>query len=50
MAGAAEGFAEGFQDDIDRTKDNVDRLVLESYKGGVEQKKSMMLYLKIIKR
>jgi len=39
IAGAAEGFADQFQDDIDRTKDNVDRLVLESYKGGVESKK-----------
>ena len=39
VAGAAEGFADQFQDDIDRTKDNVDRLVLESYKGGVAQKK-----------
>tara|TARA_R100000697_G_scaffold122498_1_gene152160 strand:+ start:139 stop:1551 length:1413 start_codon:yes stop_codon:yes gene_type:complete len=39
VAGAAEGFADQFQDDINRTKDNVDRLVLESYKGGVAQKK-----------
>ena len=39
VAGAAEGFADQFQDDINRTKDNVDRLVLESYKGGVESKK-----------
>ena len=39
VAGAAEGFADQFQDDINRTKDNVDRLVIESYKGGVESKK-----------
>ena len=39
VAGTAKGFTKGFQDDIDRTKDNVDRLVLESYKGGVESKK-----------
>ena len=39
ITGTAKGFEKGFADDIERTKDNVDRLVLESYKGGVESKK-----------
>ena len=39
VAGAAKGFEKGFADDIERTKDNVDRLVLTSYEGGVEAKK-----------
>jgi arsenate reductase-like glutaredoxin family protein len=39
VAGAAKGFEKGFADDIERTKDNVDRLVLTSYEGGVESKK-----------
>ena len=39
VAGTAKGFEKGFADDIERTKDNVDRLVLTSYEGGVESKK-----------
>ena len=39
VAGAAKGFEKGFADDIERTKDNVDRLVLTAYEGGVESKK-----------
>ena len=39
VAGAAKGFEKGFADDIKRTKDNVDRLVLTAYEGGVESKK-----------
>ena len=39
IGGAAKGFEKGFADDIERTKNNVDNLVLESYKGAVESKK-----------
>ena len=39
VAGAAKGFEKGFADDIERTKDNVDRLILTAYEGGVESKK-----------
>lgn len=39
IAGTAKGFEKGFADDIERTKNNVDNLVLESYKGAVESKK-----------
>ena len=39
MRGTAEGFAEGFQDDIDRTKNNIDNLVQTSFKSGISQKK-----------
>ena len=39
VAGAAKGFEKGFADDIERTKDNADRLVLTAYEGGVEAKK-----------
>tara|TARA_R110000787_G_scaffold53388_1_gene125154 strand:+ start:2565 stop:4010 length:1446 start_codon:yes stop_codon:yes gene_type:complete len=38
VEGAAEGLAEGIKDDIARTKNNVDNLVLESYKGGKAEK------------
>jgi len=39
VAGTAEGLEKGFADDIERTKNNVDNLVIESYKGAVESKK-----------
>ena len=39
IGGVATSLDKGFQDDISRTKDNVDNLDLESYKGGVEEKK-----------
>ena len=39
IGGVATSLDKGFQDDMKRTKDNVDNLVLESYKGGVEEKK-----------
>ena len=39
VAGTAKGLEKGFADDIERTKNNVDNLVLESYKGAVESKK-----------
>ena len=39
VAGTAKGLEKGFADDIERTKNNVDNLVIESYKGAVESKK-----------
>ena len=39
IAGTATGFAEGFEDDIKRSKDNVDNLLAISYKGAVADKK-----------
>ena len=39
IGGAATALDKGFQDDIRRTKDNIDNLTMESYKGGVEEKK-----------
>jgi hypothetical protein len=39
VGGLSTGLAEGFDDDMKRTKDNVDNLVVETYKGAVESKK-----------
>ena len=39
VAGTAKGLEKSFADDIERTKNNVDNLVIESYKGQVEAKK-----------
>ena len=39
VAGTASGLEKSFADDIERTKNNVDNLVIESYKGAVESKK-----------
>lgn len=39
VTGTAKGLEKGFADDIERTKNNVDNLVIESYKGAVESKK-----------
>ena len=39
VAGTARGLEKSFADDIERTKNNIDNLVLESYKGAVESKK-----------
>ena len=39
VAGTARGLEKSFADDIERTKNNVDNLVIESYKGAVESKK-----------
>ena len=39
VTGTAKGLERGFADDIERTKNNVDNLVIESYKGAVESKK-----------
>ena len=39
VTGTARGLEKGFADDIERTKNNVDNLVIESYKGAVESKK-----------
>ena len=38
VGGLSSSLAEGFDDDMKRTKDNVDNLVLESYKGGRTEK------------
>ena len=38
VGGFSSSLAEGFDDDMKRTKDNVDNLVLESYKGGRTEK------------
>ena len=46
IGGVATSLDKGFQDDMKRTKDNVDNLVLESYKGGVEEKKRFEKELK----
>ena len=37
--GLAQGLEKSFADDIERTKNNVDNLVIESYKGQLEAKK-----------
>jgi len=39
ITGTAKGFTKGFQDDIDRTKDNIDNLVKTSFSGALAQKK-----------
>ena len=39
VGGLSSSLAEGFDDDMKRTKDNVDNLVIETYKGAVESKK-----------
>ena len=39
VAGTAKGLSKSFEDDIQRTKDNVDKLVLTAYDGAVESKK-----------
>jgi len=39
VAGTARGLEKSFADDIERTKNNVDNLVIESYKGQLEAKK-----------
>ena len=46
VKGAATGFSKQFQDDIDRTKNNIDNLVVESYKGTVESKKEFDRFYK----
>jgi hypothetical protein len=38
VTGLATSLTKGFDDDMKRTKDNVDNLVLESYKGGRTEK------------
>jgi len=39
VAGFATSVDKGIQDDMKRTQDNVDNLVIETYKGAVESKK-----------
>ena len=39
VAGLATSVDKGIQDDMKRTQDNVDNLVIETYKGAVENKK-----------
>lgn len=46
VTGTAKGLERGFADDIERTKNNVDNLVIESYKGAVESKKNLTEYIK----
>ena len=39
IGGLASSVDKGIQDDMKRTQDNVDNLVVETYKGAVENKK-----------
>ena len=39
IGGVATSFAEGIREDRKRTQDNIDNLVIESYKGDAESKK-----------
>ena len=39
VTGTARGFTKSFQDDIDRTKNNIDNMVQTSFKTGLSEKK-----------
>ena len=39
IGGVAKSAAEGIREDRKRTQDNIDNLVIETYRGAVESKK-----------